>query len=264
MIEPSTTLAGLGLIFILGLRHGLDPDHVAVIDNITFKASDERPSLAPWVGTLFALGHSLSVAIVAIGVAFLANQFSVPEWLTAAIDWLIIALLLLVGTMNLRALMRADRYQPIGWRHAFVPRRLRDNTNPFAIIAIGAIFGLVFDTATQAAAWGAAAGASGAGVVAIILAFSAGMILTDTADSWIVARLLRTQGDRRIVQRYRRMVGWVIVGLSFGMAGYALATLLAPQMALGDIAFSSLGIGMVVVVILLLAVGAVRAKPKLR
>jgi high-affinity nickel-transport protein len=69
----------LVLIFLLGLRHGLDPDHIVVIDNLTFRAIDERPGWARWIGTLFAIGHSLSVAIVAIGVALVAGRISWPE-----------------------------------------------------------------------------------------------------------------------------------------------------------------------------------------
>lgn len=71
-------LSALGLIFVLGLRHGLDPDHVAVIDNIVFRMVDVRPRLAPWTGTLFALGHSLSVAVVAVGTSLAADAFVMP------------------------------------------------------------------------------------------------------------------------------------------------------------------------------------------
>jgi len=49
------------------------------------------------------------------------------------------------------------------------------------------------------------------------------MIVTDSLDSVIVSRLLRAGGDPGRVRRYRRGVGWLIVGLSFGMAGFALS-----------------------------------------
>ena len=247
------TGSALGLIFILGLRHGLDPDHVAVIDNLTFRAAEERPALAPWVGTLFAVGHSLSVAVVAIAVSLVSGLFIWPEWLAVAVDWLVIALLLLVGTLNLRALRGVELYTPIGWRQRFVPRQLQHTSNPLGVVAIGAIFGLVFDTATQAAAWGAAAGAGGGGALIVAAVFASGMILTDTADSQIVARLLRAGGDAGQVRRYRRGVGWTIVALSFGMAAYALATMLAPWTELSEIAFTLLGVAMATMVVVLLA-----------
>ena len=41
MIDTGHLLPLVGLTFMLGLRHGIDPDHLAVIDNITrFNASD--------------------------------------------------------------------------------------------------------------------------------------------------------------------------------------------------------------------------------
>jgi len=242
--------SALVLIFLLGLRHGLDPDHIVVIDNLTFRAVDERPVWARWTGTLFAVGHSLSVAIVAIGVALMAGTVTWPEWIAVAVDWAVVGLLLLVGVLNLKAL-RQPAYSPVGWRVALVPRVLRTSSHPLAVVFVGIIFGLVFDTATQAAAWGAAAAAGSgvAGAMWVALAFAAGMILTDTADSLIVTRLITGHGDPSHVQLYRRGVGWVVVTLSFGMAGDALLTLSLPRFELPDTSFTLLGLGCALLVI---------------
>ena len=147
----------LGLILLLGLRHGLDPDHIAVVDNLTFRAAEERPRWAPWIGTLFALGHSLAVAAVAVGVAVLTPRFVLPAWVSSAVDWAIIVLLVLVGSLNLLALRHPGAYVPVGWRQGLIPGALRDSSHPLAVVMVGIVFGLVFDTATQAAAWGLAA-----------------------------------------------------------------------------------------------------------
>jgi len=69
-------MPGLCLMFVLGLRHALNPGHVAVIDNIVFRTADARPRMAAWTGTFFALGHSLSVAVVAVGVSLEAGGFA--------------------------------------------------------------------------------------------------------------------------------------------------------------------------------------------
>lgn len=252
MIEMSA----LWLMFVLGLRHALDPDHVAVIDNIVFRTADTRPRLAPWIGTFFAIGHSLSVAVVAVGVSLAADAFAMPQWTGPVVDVAVIGLLLIVGTLNLRALLRSDEYTPVGWRTGLVPHRLRDSTHPASVIAIGAIFGLVFDTATQAAAWGAAATAKGgtAAALAIAGAFAAGMVLADTLDSQIVGRLLRSTGRSGArVRRYRRAVGWLVVTLSFGTAGYALAEMTGLDVALSDGAFTAIGVGAAGAIALLLA-----------
>lgn len=242
-------------MFVLGLRHGLDPDHIAVIDNIVFRAVDERPRLSAWIGSLFALGHSVAVAGVAIGVAALADRITPPAWLGGLVDTVVVALLVLVGTLNLVALRRPGTYVPIGWRARLVPVPLRNSTHPAAVVVIGVVFGLVFDTATQAAAWGAAATSAG-GIVAaagIALAFAVGMLVSDTCDSQIVSRLLRaTRNGGAGVQRYRRAVGWMIVGLSYSMALFAALTASGADLAIGDMTFKMIGISTAGAVILAL------------
>lgn len=261
MTDPSFALPTLGLMFVLGLRHGLDPDHVAVIDNIVFRMVEERPRLSPWTGTLFALGHSLAVAVVAIGVSLFAHWIVVPRWTATLVDTMVIALLILVGTLNLAALLRHRAYAPVGWRAGLVPRSLRSSTHPAAVVAIGVVFGLVFDTATQAAAWGAAATTRGgpAAAAGIALAFTIGMVLADTLDSQIVSRLLRSSqraGREASVVRYRRAVGWLIVGLSYGMALLAASEAAGFALDLDDQAFTAIGVGAATIVAVLLARGA--------
>jgi high-affinity nickel-transport protein len=247
------TIGALGLVFLLGLRHGLDPDHIAVIDNMTFLAIDERPHMAAWTGTFFAIGHSLSVAVVALGVVWASGQFIWPEWIVPVVDVMIVALLLLVGLLNLRALLSPGTFTPVGWRQRLIPARLRASSHPMAIIAVGAIFGLVFDTATQAAAWGTVAASGGGAASALLIAgtFALGMILTDTADSQIIVRLLRRGRDPGQVQRYRRGVGWTIVAMSFGMAGYAALGMIQPDFGMNDAAYTMLGIAMGLTVVVL-------------
>ncbi len=242
--------AGGGLVFLLGLRHGLDPDHVAVIDNLTFRAAEERSAAAPWIGALFAAGHSLSVTAVAVLVAAVTPHLPWPAWLSDAMDWAVILLLVLVGALNVQALRRPGRYRPAGWRSGLLPRRGR-GARPLAVLATGVVFGLVFDTATQAAAWGAAASAhSGVGgALAVSALFAAGMILTDTVDSQVVAALLRRGDAQGGAARYRRAVGWIIVGLSLGMAGYALASKLGGMRELSDLRLTLVGASMAAVVV---------------
>ena len=56
------SFSGIMLMFVLGLRHGLDPDHIACIDGLTWRTldHDHNHRLAPWVGTLFAVGTACS------------------------------------------------------------------------------------------------------------------------------------------------------------------------------------------------------------
>src|ERR1700737_1363678 len=56
------------LAYSLGLRHALDADHIAAIDNVTRKLMQEgkRPVA---VGLFFALGHSAVVLLASVAIA---------------------------------------------------------------------------------------------------------------------------------------------------------------------------------------------------
>jgi high-affinity nickel-transport protein len=176
------------------------------------------------------------------------------------VDWGVIALMALVGVLNLRALRRPTTYSPVGWKQGLAPG-LAKATHPLGVLAVGVVFGLVFDTASQAAAWGLAASASGGlrEVLMLCLVFGAGMTLTDTVDSQLVARLLRRGGNGGQVQAYRRGVGWLIVALSLGMAGFALARKLMGVQDLPDMLLTALGLTMALAVVAMLL--ARRPKP---
>ena len=62
------------LAYSFGLRHAVDADHIAAIDNVTRKLMQEgkRP-LA--IGFFFSLGHSTVVVLAPIGVAATASAF---------------------------------------------------------------------------------------------------------------------------------------------------------------------------------------------
>jgi nickel/cobalt transporter (NiCoT) family protein len=71
-------LGTASLAYTFGLRHGVDPDHIAAIDNVARKLMQQgkRPLYA---GFFFALGHSTIVVIasvlVALSVATLQAKF---------------------------------------------------------------------------------------------------------------------------------------------------------------------------------------------
>src|SRR6266702_5162956 len=60
------------LAYSLGLRHAVDADHIAAIDNVTRKLMQEGKKPVT-VGLFFALGHSSVVLIASAGVALTAS-----------------------------------------------------------------------------------------------------------------------------------------------------------------------------------------------
>jgi high-affinity nickel-transport protein len=73
------SLSSLLLLFFLGLRYGLDQDHVAYMDGSSWRALNDNPKSALRVGPPFALGHGLLVTAIAIGVSLVTQQLSAPD-----------------------------------------------------------------------------------------------------------------------------------------------------------------------------------------
>ena len=239
------SFSGLVLMFVLGLRHGLDPDHIACIDGLTWRALNHDHRHAPWIGTLFAIGHGLLVTAIAVGVSQVTKHIHVPDGVVLVFDWIPTLLLLLVGTLNLRLLLRSSAgYQPTGWKLRLIPARLRNHSSPWAVVAIGVLFATVFDTATQASAWGYVASNKGGGLIAALaagLVFTAGMVITDTLDGRLICHVNRSAEGQAAGQRYRRGLGWLIVAISYGVAAYNIGKAVLPQLELDDVAFTLTG-----------------------
>ena len=251
------SFSGLVLMFVLGLRHGLDPDHIACIDGLTWRALNQDHEHAHWIGSLFAIGHGLLVTGIAVGVSQLTHSVSVPEPVVLVFGWVPTVLLLLVGTLNLRLLLRQDpAFVPTGWKLKLIPQRLRNHSSPWAVVVIGVLFATVFDTATQASAWGYVASNRGGGLLAAFLAglvFTLGMVITDTLDGRLICRIGRGADGQATGRRFRRTLGWLIVAISYGVAVYNIGKALIPSIELDDFAFSLTGGALIAVMFLIWA-----------
>jgi high-affinity nickel-transport protein len=88
--------------FSLGVRHALDPDHVAAIAAMV--ARHGRAGVAARIGAAWGLGHSLT--ILALGGVLVALHITVePRW-TLAAELLVAAILVALGVSNLRRVRR--------------------------------------------------------------------------------------------------------------------------------------------------------------
>jgi len=203
-------LLGIAMVvYGLGLRHAVDADHIAAIDNVTRKLMQDQQRPVG-VGFFFALGHSSLVVLATAAVAGLAGALGRFEGWRAAgglISTTVSALFLFaLATMNIlifrtiyrsyRRLRRGEAYVEedldllLGNR-GFLSRRLRPLfgliRRSWHMFPLGFVFGLGFDTATEVAMFGVSAGqvASGVSVTTILVypaLFAGGMSLVDTAD----------------------------------------------------------------------------------
>ncbi len=206
-----TLLGTAVLAYVLGLRHAVDADHIAAIDNVVRKLMQEgkRPVS---VGLFFSLGHSLvvtiAVAVIVLTAFALQGQLHPFKSLGSLIGTGASAFFLLaIAAINLvilrgvwRSFRRARRGEPVAEHEldhllsgrGFLARIFRPLfrmvSRSWQMFPIGFLFGLGFDTATEITLFTVAASqASGGMTFATIMIFpalfTAGMTLVDTTDS---------------------------------------------------------------------------------
>jgi nickel/cobalt transporter (NiCoT) family protein len=211
---------GLGLtalVFLLGLRHGFDPDHLVAIDGLT------RCNRSRWNGLFFSLGHGVVVTLVGLAVALAAAEWQAPAWLSALGAWISISVLLVLGLANLVLLARTAGERPVplvGLRGRWLSERLAGASHPALVAAIGAAFALSFDTISHALVF-SLTGATMAGwlfATLLGLVFTLGMVLVDALNGLWVARM-----------RGSRIVSAAIALLCLGIAAGAAVELEAPK-----------------------------------
>ncbi len=211
LADRPTLLGTAFLAYVLGLRHAVDADHIATIDNVVRKLMQEgkRPYA---VGLFFSLGHSLSIAlaVAAIAGAAFALQGRFAEFKSigsvigtgaSAFFLLAIAIINLVILRGVwQSFRKARRGEPVADQelNALLAGRgllarifrplFRMVSRSWQMFPVGFLFGLGFDTATEISLFAVAASqASGGMTLGTIMIFpalfTAGMTLIDTTDS---------------------------------------------------------------------------------
>jgi nickel/cobalt transporter (NiCoT) family protein len=207
----NTLLLGTALLaYGFGLRHAVDADHIAAIDNVTRKLMQEgkRPI---GVGFFFALGHStvviIAVAVIAVTASLLQDRFPgllavggvIGTTVSAGFLFIIamINLMVLVGVYRLFQRVRRGGTYVEDELNVFLAQRglfgrlfrrlFRLIGRSWHMYPLGFLFGLGFGTATEIALLGISASeaAKGISVWSILVfpaLFTAGMSLVDTTD----------------------------------------------------------------------------------
>ena len=199
------------LAYSLGLRHAVDADHIAAIDNVTRKLMQEgkRPTA---VGFLFSLGHSTIVLVGSAAIAgttlalqqrlqAIRNIGSVLGTSVSALFLFTLAIINLVVLGSIyRTFVRVRRGEPyveedldlLLGNGGLLARVLRPIFGMIErsshIYLLGVLFGLGFDTASEIGLLGisaaqAAKSLSFWSILVFPVLFAAGMSLVDTTDN---------------------------------------------------------------------------------
>jgi high-affinity nickel-transport protein len=249
------------LAYSFGLRHAVDADHIAAIDNVTRKLMQEgkRPVA---VGFLFSLGHStivivgsLLIAAAALGLQQHLDHFrsigGVIGTLVSAVFLLAIAAVNLVILRSVyNTFTRVRRGEPyvdedfdlLLANRGFLARLFRP---VFAMVRrswhmypLGVLFGLGFDTATEVGLLGisAAEASRGLPLVSILVfpvLFAAGMSLIDTTDNILMLGAYGWAYIKPIRKLYYNLtITFVSVIVAFVVGGIEALGLLGGQLHL--------------------------------
>jgi nickel/cobalt transporter (NiCoT) family protein len=266
----SFELAGLGLVaYVFGLRHGVDADHIAAIDNTTRKLMQEgkRPLS---VGTWFSLGHSTIVIalIVVLVISTRAIMGAVPGLesvgtilgtvISGSFLWLIglINVTILLGIYRVFKQMKQGTLDPArleklleerGFFYRYFGRFFKVINKPWQLYPVGVLFGLGFDTASEVALIAISVEVSLTQSVSIWIIlvlpfmFTCGMVLVDTFDAvsmTIAYRWAFLKPLRKIY--YNLTVTLISVLVAFVIGGIEVLQVLSSELNLNGLFWISL------------------------
>lgn len=278
------------LAYTFGLRHAVDADHIAAIDNTTRKLmQDGRRPVA--VGLFFSLGHSTIVVglsvVIAISAAFISDVPTLRS-IGGLIGTTVSAtFLLIIGLINLVVLIDIYRmFRRVSAGESYDEESLEDFLNNRGLLArvfrpmlrvirqswhmypLGVLFGLGFDTASEVALLGLAAtsGASHVPVVLILILpalFAAGMSLVDTTDGILMLGAYGWAYVKPIRKLYYNLnITLVSVLIAFVVGGVEVMGIVAQEFGLSGGIWNIVGnldfelIGFAIIAIFLVSWGA--------
>lgn len=246
------------LAYSFGLRHAVDADHIAAIDNVTRKLMQQgkRPVA---VGFMFSLGHSTIVLLGSIAIAgtelALQHRIAAARDIGGVIGTLVSTLFLFaIAIVNLivlhsvyRAFLRVRGGEPyvdedfdllLGSR-GFLARLFRPVfrviRSSWHMYPLGVLFGLGFDTATEIGLLGISAAEASQGlslwsILVFPVLFAAGMSLIDTTDNILMLGAYGWAFVKPVRKLYYNMtITFVSVAVALAVGGIEALGLLAGQ-----------------------------------
>jgi high-affinity nickel-transport protein len=271
------------LAYAFGLRHAVDADHIAAIDNTTRKLMQDgqRPV---GVGLFFSLGHATIVVGLSVLIAISAGIVSdIPSLqdIGSLIGTSVSAIFLLViGTINLIVFVDIYRmFRRVSAGGQYDEKNLEDYLNNRGLLArlfrpamrmitkswhmypLGVLFGLGFDTASEVALLGLAAtsGATHLPIVLILVLpalFAAGMSLVDATDGILMLAAYGWAYVKPIRKLYYNLnITLISVLVAFLIGGIEVLSIVGERLGLtggvwdlvGNLDFGVIGFGIIAI-----------------
>jgi high-affinity nickel-transport protein len=258
------------LAYTFGLRHAVDADHIAAIDNVTRKLFHIGRSPLT-TGLFFSLGHSTVVVALSVAVAFTATALSthfdalrgIGGLIGTSISAMFLFVLAFANLVVLASVIRTFRAVRRGEplvetdldlllnNRGFLSRLLRPLfklvSRSWHLYPVGFLFGLGFDTATEVALFGISAAQASHGVsfwsvLVLPILFTAGMSLVDTTDGILMLGAYRWAFVRPMRKLYYNItITFVSVVVAVLIGGIEVLDLLQDRLGLKGVFWDAIG-----------------------
>ncbi len=193
-------LSTLTLALLLGLRHGIDWDHIAAITDITGTTAYKRESFI--LGFLYALGHAM--IIILLGLLAVAIGVKLPTWVGDFMEPVVGITLMILGLWLFYSILRHGKkfrlqsrwmlffklvskivnavHKQFAHKHHVPHLHLPESYGKRTAFTVGMIHGIGAETPTQVFLFAAAAGVGGTmpGIM-LLFTFVIGLVLSNTS-----------------------------------------------------------------------------------
>lgn len=190
----------VGSSFLLGLRHGIDWDHIAAITDITGTVDEKHKGLI--LGTFYALGHAL--VIVILGLSAVLVGVNLPDWVDSVMEPVVGITLILLGIWLISSILVHGKnykmksrwmvlftvinkifniiHEKISHKHHHPHIAYPDTYGIKTAFMVGTLHGIGAETPTQVLLFISAAGVGGSMLGSLLVfAFVCGLFLSNTA-----------------------------------------------------------------------------------
>lgn len=182
----------LALGCVLGIKHAVEPDHVAAVSAIA--ARSRRLLGAAMAGIFWGIGHSAT--LFAVGMALLWTRTEIPDRWALTLEFLAGAMIVFLGAGSLRSAMKRDGRDPVRSAAAETDGRLKT-------MLVGIVHGLAGSAALALllmslldSAWQGAL---------FLLSFGTGTVIGMLAATTVIGLPFVLTADKRRLNR--RLVG---------------------------------------------------------
>jgi high-affinity nickel permease len=183
----------LGTALVLGLRHGIDWDHIAAITDISGSQTSKKDSFLN--GLSYALGHA--TVIIILGLLAIIVGIQLPEWVDTVMEPIVGVTLVALGIWLLGSIIvhgknfklmsrwmllaRGIRRLVHGHSHNELSKEIEDGVGFKSAFGVGMVHGIGAETPTQLLIFVTAAGVGGKFVGSLlVLSFVVGLVISNT------------------------------------------------------------------------------------